>query len=206
MPNPRTLPLSRLRRLIDMPADALVRIHTLQSGAGISAARQRGFFCGDRDAVETDWFLPAYEWMRDRMSERVPDFSGDLPVWAWARRPVIRRRRDPSLRETRTRITALVPRRRILVSCFHDWHECLNGMPITYSEEEWNAYEKAFPIGDRCEEHRLFVQETWNRVFDLHLPRDAAVMEWRGSNIRVTPQLCVDRLHLDEVISMRPYH
>jgi len=206
MPNPRTLPLSRLRRLIDMPADALVRIHTLQSDAGISAARQRGFFCGDRDAVETDWFLPAYEWMRDRMSERVPDFSGDLPVWAWARRPVIRRRRDPSLRETRTRITALVPRRRILVSCFHDWHECLNGMPITYSEEEWNAYEKAFPIGDRCEEHRLFVQETWNRVFDLHLPRDAAVMEWRGSNIRVTPQLCVDRLHLDEVISMRPYH
>lgn len=206
MPNPRTLPLSRLRRLIDMPADALVRIHTLQSDAGISAARQRGFFCGDRDAVETDWFLPAYEWMRDRMSERIPDFSGDLPVWAWARRPVIRRRRDPSLRETRTRITALVPRHRILVSCFHDWHECLNGMPITYSEEEWNAYEKAFPIGDRCEEHRLFVQETWNRVFDLHLPRDAAVMEWRGSNIRVTPQLCVDRLHLDEVIAMRPYH
>ena len=205
MPEPRTLPLSRLRRLIDLPGDAPVRIHTLQSAEGIAAARDRGFLSGDRDSIETDWFLPAYEWMRNRMAERIPDFSGDLPVWAWARRPVVRRRRDPSLRETRTRLTAMVPRRRILVSCFHDWHDCLNGMPITHGEEEWNAYEKAFPISDRCEEHRLYVQGTWTRVFDLHLPRDAAMIEWRGSNLRVTPQLCVDRLYLDEVIAMRSY-
>jgi len=205
MPEPRTIPIGRLRSLIELPPDAPVRVHTLQTEAGIAVARKRGYFSGDAASIETDWFLPAYDWMRERMAERIPDFSGDLPVWAWAKRRIGRRKRDPDSGERRTRITALIPRRRILFSCFHDWHDCLNGMPITQDEDEWLAYEKVFAIHDRGDAHRTFVQSTWHRIFDIHHPRDAVTSEWRGSNRHVTVQLCLDRLRLDEVVATRTY-
>lgn len=203
------LPLDRYKDLINLPPDALIRIYTLQDKDGIEAAQERGFFKGEPGAIEEQWFLPAYRWMQAQMAARLPDFSGDLPVWAWAKRPIVRRKRNPDQRETRTRITALVPRRRILFSCFHDWHSCLNNSPVIQSNAEWDAYERAYPLHNMSaaqkRDHQTYIKSTWDKVFDLHNPREQEASEWRGANQTVTPQLCIDRLYLDEVIATRSY-
>ena len=122
-------------------------------------------------------FQHAYDWMRERMAEQVPSFSGDLPVWSWLRRINPRKER----KEYRMlRITSIVPRARILASDFDLWHTVLNGYPVLWSEEEWNQ---------------------WNAVFDLSPRLSKKVQAWVGQPDYV--QVCVDRIYMHEITSVR---
>ncbi len=179
----RPMPLSRREALFRAAPYALIRIHTFQHRDAWAQAQTRGYFTGGATlAKDAPWPL-AYEWMREEMARRVPGFSGDFPVWAYAKRPVGKRK---YMRGDEVLITARVPRRRLLFSDHETWHIPLNGGFISSSEAEDDAW-------DVTQDVRI----TWDRCLDICRPPS----RWLGTNADI--QACVDRLYLPEIVSVK---
>lgn len=198
------------RKFLDMDTNAPVKVWTTQHPDAWIEAQRRGWLSGkhpwsymraeDEDQASPQ-FVRAYEWMRKMMAERIPEFSGDLPVWCWHKRSNPRQK-SMRLSEPYVRIAALVPRSRILASGHSEWHSVLNGMPLV-GEEEWYAWDKA-TIWGACATGKVAagVEKTWEGVFDLR-PRTGVDAQWMGQPNIV--QFCVDRIKLDEIISVRTF-
>jgi len=188
----KQLPASRRAALMEMGPDEPLRVHTYQHVDAWSAAVERGFLTGDHGHVDDflgDWGKVPYEWMRSQMAERMPDFSGDLPVWAWLKRH--NPRSTDWIRDS-VRITAIVPRRRVLLSDYDLWHLPLNNGAICLTREEDAAW--SHPHGDPI------MKTTWHHCLEI---RD---MPWHDRDWIAPPtlvQACVDRIRLDEVVSVR---
>lgn len=161
--------LSAVLRAIPM---APVRVWTAQHRDALSAARQTGWLSGNHEfsfGRYTDARGPTddpehpspYDWMRQQMAELMPSFSGDYPVWGWLKRPSTR----PSIwgqgaGQATVLVSALVPRRRILLSDFDDWHAVLNDWYLSRTEAEDNEVEAA---GGATPAQR---RESWLRIFE----------------------------------------
>jgi len=186
----KPLALSHRIRLRDMDPEELVRVYTWQHVDGWEASKERGHLTGShgRPHEEDLWDGP-YEWMRSAMAERIPGFSGDLPVWTWLKRE--NPRRAHWIRD-RVRIIADVPRGRMLLSDYELWHLPLNRGAICLTPEEDEAYPHD-TAGDA-------IMDTWHHVLDIvggpHRTRD-----WLG--VPDTIQACVDRIGIDEIVSVR---
>lgn len=199
-------PVSRSRILAVLRADpqAPIRVWSVQHRDALCVARRTGWLSGNhghafdrhRDATDqtgdSGWSRP-YDWMRQRMAERMPGFSGDYPVWAWLKRPSTR----PSVwwqaaGEATVLISAIVPRQRILLSDFDDWHAVLNDWHLDRTEAEEAGVEAA---GGATAAQR---QASWTRIFEVGRPRSVEEVQWRGAGLFV--QACIDRVHLSEII------
>lgn len=114
--------------------------------------------------------LDAYGWLYRQMAARLPT-TGDGAVWLWAQ---IRRK---ELVELCTEspggvlLTCSVPRERVLLSHFGDWHSALNRRPLVIelpgeSDEEYGA---------RLE--RIF-EEVDDRIRAAGVPLAAGYRHW----------------------------
>lgn len=178
--------------LRNAPPDALVRIETFQDSEALATLIETGCLSGGSeygDREET--WKGAYEWMRERMARAVGGFSGDFPVWAWPRALRLSRK-ELEWKDGLWRIRALVPRRRILPSCFTLWHHPLNGLSIDEDEEAMAKNWHAPPEAKRA---------TWHKALDIG-ERDPALAEFLGQPDVV--QLCLDGLLLTEVYAVMP--
>lgn len=205
-------PPSRLQQFANMDADQLVRVYTRQDIAAVEEAHERGYFTGSHGyrPDDDDLFEYPYEWMRKQMAERIPNFSGDLPVWAWLKRQNERKWTESWIPEERKvlpptpRVIALVPRKRILISCFELWHNHLNNWPVSKTLEEQEAFEEKWPhnipVGTNSDYQRD-VEANWSEVFDISGSRSPLLREAHGQVSVI--QACIDRIYLDEVVSIR---
>lgn len=105
-------------------------------------------------------FAESYQWMMDQMEARGMGCAPDTtPIWLWERRP---NRNEEALMTKGKRgviLTLEIPETSILWSSFDEWHTVLYDSPITDSDEEWDAFEKAgFPPEK--------VRDTWPLIFD----------------------------------------
>lgn len=180
---PRPLPPSRRRALL---AAGRVRVWTIQAAEAVRRARETGRLSGG--AGECPWPSDdpagrrAYAWIRARMADRIEGFSGDWPVWVWAKRPSWRRPRPGHVL-----LSAVVPAGRVLWSDYELWHLPLNGGPVAADEAAWDAWEAAGACPDAAE-------ATWTACLDLLRPgRDG----WSGASGMV--QGCCDGLAWGEV-------
>jgi hypothetical protein len=153
---PRPLPLSRRRALLEA---GRVRVWTVQDAGAVRRARASGRLSGGwgrcpwpEDDVAG---RRAYAWMRARMAERVPGFSGAWPVWVWAKRPSWRRPRPGHVL-----LSAVVPAARVLWSDYGLWHGPLNGGPLVADEAAWDAWE----AGGACP---AAAERTWDVCLDI---------------------------------------
>jgi hypothetical protein len=185
--------LSSRMRLSAMPPEETVRIHTYQDAAAWDAAQGRGYLTGEEtprdDLWESVWERP-YEWMRSMMKQRIGQFSGDLPVWAFLERQNPRSQRWI---RGKVRITALVPRGRILLSDYDAWHLPLSRSPVTLRGEEWD---RLHADGDPDE---TTMMATWPLVLEIVRPEG---FDWRWIGDVDRLQACVDRITLDEIVSV----
>lgn len=100
--------------------------------------------------LEEDRFYIAYDWMRQQMTKRIPDYQGNWPWWAWHTwgqrdgQPL----HKPDLRyerflyadgEQHVRIELQIPDDKVLLSCFDGWHSVLNHWYLCYTDEEDDA-------------------------------------------------------------------
>ncbi|MGI5203879.1 DUF3841 domain-containing protein [Spirillospora sp. CA-108201] len=124
----------------DLDADRLL-LHTVQSAEAFEALLTRGTLTTDPDLAVKE-FADAYDWIHRMMAARLPT-SGEGALWFWAR--TRRRHLVDNCRRSRGQVllTCRVPRERVLLSHFDEWHLVLNrarGMPRLPGESEDDAF------------------------------------------------------------------
>lgn len=140
-------------RLHGTPTADPITLHTVQTEGAYNELRM-GHLTGDRQHADPV-FVEAYEWLTGEMNDRLPT-SGNGIVWAWAR--INHRELISGLRRDRGQVllTLRIPRNRVLLSHFGDWHMVLNRgihTPVRPGEtiDQWWA--RAEPIGDDFHNH-----------------------------------------------------
>lgn len=172
----------------DLDAETLL-LHSIQTGEAVDSLLAAGMLRADPAAVAESPWPDVYAWMNRMMAERLPT-SGDAVLWFWAR---IRRRHLVHLcRRARGEVllTCRIPRERVLVSHFGEWHATLNSwlsVPQHPGESE-DDYDKrndrefdAFaarvdaagvrnaPLETWPSELRTEVERSWACIFDRTL-------------------------------------
>lgn len=129
----------------DLEAEILL-LHTIQTGDAFTQLLATGVLRAEPEHAAAEW-PEAYQWMNRMMDERLPT-SGRTALWLWAR---IRRhdlvgncRRAHRTGEPHVLLTCRIPRERVLLSQFDEWHAALNftlAIPPRQAEpdEEFNA-------------------------------------------------------------------
>lgn len=108
----------------DISADSVL-LHTIQTGAAFEALLTTGVLVPD-NALAEPLYADAYAWMYRQMATRLAT-EGDGAIWFWAR---IGRQNLADLcrrADGEVLLTCRVPRERVLLSHFVDWHAVLNG-------------------------------------------------------------------------------
>lgn len=207
-------PATYVRYLISLPPETPIRLYSYQSEHAWDRAEKMGYWSGDPDYIEGethDWTNP-YRWIRDRMAERIPDFSGDYPMWAWLKRPSTK----PKPRRYRgtgenIRLTIMVPRSRILLSDYDSWHSVLNSSFNCLTEREWDSFYERYPVHETLmapnDRARYFieVEKSWHSCLEFTTYTDPVIRNWIGDTHRFRVQACVDRFLWDEIISVRRF-
>lgn len=110
----------------DLSAPYLL-LHTVQATEGLEELLATGRLVPDPANACAD-YTQAYAWMLRQMGQRLPT-TGEAAVWLWAKI-----RRTDLLEHCRAYsgqvlLTCRVPRERVLLSHYADWHSVLNTAP-----------------------------------------------------------------------------
>lgn len=189
----KDVPHSSIQRLLCSKPDTFIHVYSYQGQDALSSLEENGFLSGNAKYIEENGDWPdAYRWMRDQMVDRITDFSGDYPVWAWIKRPSTKNAPRIAARGLTEpfRIIAKVPLKRVLLSDYHAWHGPLNDSPVARTEQEFEQYD-----GD----HRL----TWHRVFEFTPAQTLDEKDWLGHGNRYVVQACIDRIYKHEIVSIK---
>lgn len=152
-------------------------------------------------------FQADYDWMRDQMRRRLPDYAGHYPWWAYEHKPDLRcyTRSSP---ERHVRLELAISPERVLLSAYGAWHFVLNSWYLPHSVEDveheresdaWDAELKQYgldPYRGRPlpEPWHSRITTSWERIFDVD--------ELRETN---TIQACFERLDLADVVKVTPF-
>lgn len=164
-----------------------MRIHVIMCEKGRDFMKREGRFIGRPDLIDPPDFKPAYEWLADRMEERIgppPDGVPRWPVWAWRRwqkRPKPRMD-DKAFRHLRDHVLVSleVPDETVVLSDFNSWHAPLNDWYLAdeRARDRGMAEDEAFEADltaagirmcDRPypEPFRSRVRDSWQRIFHV---------------------------------------
>lgn len=171
----------------DLDAHTLL-LHTIQTGAAFAQLLSAGVLRASPEHAASEW-PEAYEWMNRMMAQRLPT-SGNAALWLWAR---IRRydlvsncRRARDANQPQVLLTCRIPRVRVLLSQFDEWHAALNSTlaiprwPGEAEEEFDTRYDEIVdrfttrldavsarnpPISHWPDEIRAEVERSWESIF-----------------------------------------
>ncbi len=139
------------------------------------------------------------------MQERIPDYNGGWPVWAWTRWDVKRPKPDLRYRHLPrgtpgVLIEAKVPAQLHLPHDFELWHHVLNDWHLARTEAEseaWDERERTIPFTQRIQEK----SESWKYIFDLSgKERD---WRWLGSLRKHPIATVIEEVRQEWIVSMQ---
>jgi hypothetical protein len=182
-----------------------VILYTFQDIAAYKAAKKLGYFtCSAEwskkewnrgtEADFWDWIRPAYEYMVEQMAKRIPNFSGEYPIWAYAWKIDLRHFRHEYNSEL-ILFKIDVPEERLILSCMDGWNFVMNGSYFSLSEEEDL---RIHGVNYDKKPSKRAIRKSWERIFDRDSKADP---DWLGPTRDF--QACCDRVYLDEIVSMR---
>jgi len=183
-----------------------MKLYTFQPVAAYEAAKKRGYLTATEelakeawnegvDADFWDWVKPSYDFMLKQMAKRLPNFTGEYPIWAYAWRVDLRCFRR-EYKSEQLLMTLDVPEERVLLSCMDGWHFVMNNSYFAVSEKEYNRV--CGEDGGRKVSKKVR-EKSWERIFDLDLEY---APDWMGTGPKDL-QACCDRVYLDEIKSIR---
>ena len=154
--------------------------------------------------------LEAYDWLREQMYVRIPNYDGGYPWWAYTHFLDLRfyrfQQRPPN--NINVRIELAIPREKVLLSAYGDWHCVLNRTFCPYDDSE-EGYEIEFErwvdeaksvgvnVFNACplpEPWECNLRTSWSNIFDVE-PR----------SVGRTVQGTFEKLELAEVVSVRMF-
>ena len=103
-------------------------------------------------------FLPAYDWMVAQMKNRIRNYEGRYPWWAYEQRPDIRHHTDEAGFYVLLQL-GLDPAR-VLLSSYGAWHCVLNDWFFVYPANSDESDEK--PTATQSEKER-----SWESIFNV---------------------------------------
>ena len=171
----------------DLNADILL-LHTIQTSTAVNQLLNTGELRAGPEHAASEW-PEAYDWMYRMMAKRLPTF-GTTALWLWAR---IRRydlvnncRRARNAEEPQALLTCRIPRERVLLPQFDEWHAALNSTLAIRrrrgeTDEEFDtrfdeiadrfttrldaASARNAPISHWPDEIRAEVERSWESIF-----------------------------------------
>ncbi|MGO4500057.1 DUF3841 domain-containing protein [Paenibacillus sp. 2RAB27] len=113
-----------------------------------------------------------YLWMMEQMKQRLPNYTGEYPVWLWIKKPDLRSLYtyyfESKMRYVR--LTIELHEEDVLVSCFDNWHSVLNDSFCADDQKESNDFKEG--------KLSITKEESWLRIFDFTRDRDP---RWLGA-------------------------
>ena len=198
-----------------------MRLWTIQTPDRLHDLNRDGLIRGSWDFLRADehlvFYIEPYKWMVEQMQKRLPDVSGEAPMWAQPHRPDLRRDRWQWGDRYMVLIEFDAPDDAVLLSDYGLWHQVLNNFHCSFSEaecDEFNdredkrnrelvethgfGYRKAWRWVKR--EFRQEIRASWERIFDPEAIAQADP-EWIGSPPH-EKQACLDHLRRDWIRSV----
>lgn len=179
------------------------RIWTMQTEEAWNSFQKNGVLHADGRRVWSE-FRRAYQWMMEQMRERLPDYRGHYPLWAWVRwsphspRPDLRASSHLQHGERGVRMELLVPSDSMLPHDFEAWHIVLANGLVAWSEGEddkWEQRERSKALTPRQIQREK--EKSWLRIFDLM--NDARDSEWCCTPHDMAIAAVLERIMLDQV-------
>lgn len=186
-----------------------MRFWTFKTPQQVEVLKKEGKLWGCPKAITNEWedFVMPYDWMRVQMKEKLSDFSGKYPIWAWGEKPDLRRQEFFS--DTDHYLIEFETSREFLASNFSLWHFPLNRMYLSVSDEDEQKheahiiekYQKRVGFDNYQADDQVKVIQSWKTIFDFEfLEKNADFFQYHKDEKK---QYCLDGIFLPEVISMR---
>lgn len=183
-------------------------VWTIQPVKVYEQLKEDGFFHTDPNMsrlLEYDNFQRAYEWMMQKMEERIGPKPGGVksPIWAWHtfdyihKKPDLRRREFNAGEGDMVCIELEIPEEDILLSDEEAWHFVLGNyyLPTALNETDYDNEEEYNALSYEMKAQAK--KESWDRIFDLS-PYESDWMH-RGRFIQAT----FWEIRLDQVKAVR---
>ena len=129
-----------------------------------------------------------YLWLAEQLKNRLPGYGGNLPWWAYCKKPDLRRvRHNRKVGTVHVRIELELPPEELFVMPLEAWDRVHCGDYLAYDEQEyaqWHATWRAVLTEDeyydswpRPEPWGSQMHASWERLFDI----GKSGIEWDGS-------------------------
>lgn len=129
---------------------------TIQSNEKWNEIQEKGYLTGNPNFIWLD-FIEAYYWMMKKMSEYIPNYKGEYPVWLWTEKPDLRKSGYLERGEEGILLKIDIEESRVLHSDFQAWHFVL--------------MKEYFDLEQIEEDNRQFVQseleKSWEMIFNI---------------------------------------
>ena len=133
-----------------------VKVWSIQTEGAFERLREKGRLYGDWRRVWRHFKQP-YRWICSQMESRGIELNGKPPMWAWERRPDLRRSGHLEKGEKGFLLELDVPGNLVLHSHFGAWHCVLNDHYMPVSDDE---------LEGMFDHPRHEVEASWERIFD----------------------------------------
>ena len=130
---------------------------TIQSSEKWNEIQEKGYLTGNPNFIWSD-FIGAYHWMMKKMSEYIPNYKGEYPVWLWTEKPDLRRKGALNRGEEGILLKIDIEESRVLHSDFEAWHFVLNKHYFDLEQIE----------EDNREFDQSEIEKSWEMIFDIN--------------------------------------
>jgi len=196
-------------RRIARACPGTVRLWTIQPLSVWERLREAGTLWVDPTDSEFSYeFREAYDWMCQQMRQRLPEYEGHYPSWAYDYKLDLRSFRYQGTLGRQVRLELALPPERVLFSAYGAWHSVLGPsyLPQAADDEgykrEGDAWDEElaalgldpYAVDPLPEPLHSRMVASWDRVFDVE--------ELRDTN---TIQACFERLDFSDVVEVTEF-
>lgn len=121
--------------------------------------QQLGYLTGNIDYI-WEYFVEPYKWMMEQMTNRLPNYKGEYPVWLWTERPDLRKSGHLEKGEQGVLLKVVLDEGDVLLSEFQAWHFVLSHLYLNLDVED----DRMITADE--------IQKSWAAIFDLERLRN----------------------------------
>lgn len=147
---------------------------TIHSIEVFDLLNKQGYYHGSCEHID-NYFLYAYDWMKKQLAIKTGINKEYHPVWAWTKRPDLRRCGYLEKGKKGVLIEFEIDKREVLISDFDLWHYVLNYWYLPNSMEDGDKFEEELKSKGMSyykqkplpEPYDIIIENSWLKIFDL---------------------------------------